>query len=184
MADIGFRQQSDLHPYAGPGRWNDPDMLVVGMRGKGHVGRDGLTDAEYRTHFALWCLLAAPLIIGADVRNLDEFTASVLLDRDLIGINQDPLGRQAHRVSTVGHGFGEVWAKPLADGSWAVGFFNTSEHDAELLSIGWDQLGMHKDQTATVHNLTTGQVVDDASRSYGARIATHDVNVVRITPGR
>ena len=184
VADIGFRQQADLHPYAGPGHWNDPDMLVVGMRGAGHVGRDGLTETEYRTHFALWALQAAPLIIGADVRALDDFTASVLLDHDLIAINQDPLGRQAHRVSEVGHGFGEVWAKPLADGGWAVGLFNTSDHEDELLSIGWDQLGMHKDQLTEVRNLTTGQTHANVSRSHGVRLDRHQTNVLRITPTR
>ncbi len=182
VADIGFRRQADLHPYAGPGHWNDPDMLVVGMRGEGHVGRGGLTEAEYRTHFALWCLLAAPLMIGADVRSMDEATAELLLDADLIAINQDPLGRQAHRVSTLGHGFGEVWAKPLEDGGWAVGLFNTSDRDDELLSIGWDQIGMHNNQAATVHDLTSGVTTAGVSRSYGRRVAVHDAAVLRITP--
>ncbi len=92
VSRIGFELQAELHPYAGPGHWNDPDMLVVGMQGKGHVGRGGLTEAEYRSHFALWCLLASLLMIGCDVRTMDEFTRSMLFDGDVTSINQDPLG--------------------------------------------------------------------------------------------
>ena len=98
-------------------------MLVVGMHGKGHVGRSGLSDAEYRSHFALWCLLASPLMIGCDVRSMDDATRQLLLDEPLIAINQDPLGRQGYKASSQGHTHGETWAKPLADGSWAVGMF-------------------------------------------------------------
>ena len=182
VARIGFELQADLHPYAGPGHWNDPDMLVVGMKGRGHVGRDGLSDAEYRSHFALWCLLASPLMIGCDVRSLDAATADLLSNPDLIAINQDPLGRQARRISDAGHGFGEVWARPLADGSWAVGLFNTSDRDPALLSVGWGQLGMAPGAPATVRDALTGDTVASLTASYGTAVARHDVVVVTVTP--
>ncbi|MCH7484758.1 MAG: FAD-dependent oxidoreductase [Chloroflexi bacterium] len=181
VSRIGF-DQAELHPYAGPGHWNDPDMLVVGMWGKGHVGRGGLTEAEYRSHFALWCLLAAPLMIGCDVRRMDDFTHSLLIDGDLIAINQDPLGRQGYWIAADGHGWGETCAKPLADGSWAVGFFNTGDLDQRILSVGWEHLGLDFDALADVHNLTTGEKHTGVTRSFSTRVDSHDVHVIRVRP--
>ncbi len=184
VAHIGFELQADLHPYAGPGHWNDPDMLVVGMRGAGHVGRGGLSDAEYRSHFALWCVLAAPLMIGCDVRAMDEFTLGLLTDPDLVAINQDPLGRQGFRIPALGHGHGQVWVKALGDGSWAAGFFNTSETDGALLTIGWEHLGLDVGASAVVHNVTTGEQRSGTRTSYSTRVDAHDVHVVRVIPAR
>ena len=181
VSRIGF-DQAELHPYAGPGHWNDPDMLVVGMWGKGHVGRGGLTEAEYRSHFALWCLLAAPLMIGCDVRRMDDFTHSLLIDGDLIAINQDPLGRQGYWIAADGHGWGETCAKPLADGSWAVGFFNTGDLDQRILSVDWEHLGLDFDALADVHNLTTGEKHTGVTRSFSTRVDSHDVHVIRVRP--
>lgn len=179
---IGFELQADLHPYAGPGHWNDPDMLVVGMRGSGHVGRGGMTDAEYRSHFALWCLLAAPLMIGCDVRAMDDVTRDLLTQPGLIAINQDPLGRQGTRVHSPGHGFGQVWTKPLIDGSWAVGFFNTTDRPDALMSIGWEHLGLDLDHSASVADVFTGDEISDISRSYATHVPVHDVRMVQVRP--
>ncbi|NNF63349.1 MAG: glycoside hydrolase family 27 protein [Acidimicrobiia bacterium] len=184
VSRLGFELQTDLHPYAGPGHWNDPDMLVVGMHGKGHVGRTGLTDAEYRSHFALWCLLASPLMIGCDVRSMDDATRHLLLDESLIAINQDPLGRQGYRASSHGHTHGETWAKALADGSWAVGIFNRTERPGEFLTVGWELFGLKVDTAATVHNLSTGRIDHGVVASFGTRVDSHDVHVLRITPER
>jgi alpha-galactosidase len=121
MAEIGFGQAGH-EPFAGPGRWNDPDMLVLGMVGWGpalHPTR--LTPDEQYTHFTLWSLLASPLLIGADMSHLDEFTMSLLTNDEVIDVNQDPAGNQARRVLSAG---GEqVWVKDLEDGSKAVGLF-------------------------------------------------------------
>lgn len=182
VSHLGFDLQADLHPYSGPGHWNDPDMLVVGMGGEGHVGRGGMTDAEYRSHFALWCLLASPLMIGCDVRSMDDHTASLLLDADLIAIDQDPLGRQARPVHKDGHGHGDVWARPLADGSWAVGLFNTGDRQDALLSVGWEHLGMDLQSPATVRNLTTGESVSGVTRAYATSVGHHDVHVITVAP--
>lgn len=184
VSQLGFELQADLHPYAGPGHWNDPDMLVVGMHGAGHVGRTGLSEAEYRSHFALWCLLASPLMIGCDIRSMDDFTKGLLLDEKLIAINQDPLGRQGYRATTIGHSHGEAWAKPLADGSWAVGVFNRTERPADLLSVGWELFGLPVGASATVENHSTGQVDRGVVASYGTRVDPHDVHVLTITPER
>jgi alpha-galactosidase len=106
-------QQVPTAPYAGPGRWNDPDMLEVG---NGHM-----TDDEYRTHMSLWALVASPLLAGNDVRAMSDATKAILLNKEVIAIDQDPLGKQA---SPRKNGDLETWIKPLADGSIAVGVVN------------------------------------------------------------
>lgn len=122
MAGIGF-SQSNHAEFAKPGNWNDPDMLVVGKVGWGpslHPTR--LTPNEQYTHISLWSLLASPLLIGCDLTQLDDFTFGLLSNDEVLDVNQDPLGKQATRLSQ--NGMIEVWGKPLADGSWAVGLFN------------------------------------------------------------
>jgi alpha-galactosidase len=103
-----------LWPYAGPGHWNDPDML--------EVGNGGLTTSEYRSHFSLWAMMAAPLIAGNDIANMDEATRSILLNREVIAVDQDRLGIQGRRVWK--DGARELWVKPLAGGARAVLLFN------------------------------------------------------------
>ncbi len=95
MAGIGFGQSTHA-PFAGPGHWNDPDMLVVGKVGWGpHLHPTRLTPNEQYTHISLWCLLSAPLLIGCDMTQLDPFTSSLLSNDEVIAVNQDPLGKQA-----------------------------------------------------------------------------------------
>jgi alpha-galactosidase len=122
MSGIGFRQDGH-EAYAGPGHWNDPDMLVVGWVGWGpslHPTR--LSAHEQITHITLWSLLCSPLLIGCDMTRLDEFTLSLLTNDEVLAVNQDPLGKQAARIKNDGDV--EVWAKPMEDGSLAVGLFN------------------------------------------------------------
>lgn len=110
-----------LNMYAGPGGWNDPDMLIVGISGKsmsiGEV-KDGCTDDQYRSHMSLWCLMASPLLSGNDVRKMTPITLETLTNPEIIAVNQDILGRQAERV--VRHDRYDIWAKQLNDGSVAV----------------------------------------------------------------
>ena len=182
VTQIGFEANAALHPYAGPGRWNDPDMLVVGMGGEGHVARGGMTDAEYRSHFALWCMQASPLMIGCDVRTVDAEAISLLSDPGLIAIDQDPLGRQGSRLQTGGHVHGEIWTKPLGDGSWAVAFFNNSDRDEAVLSIGWESLGMPLTQPADVVGVTGVESASDVITSTSAVVGRNDVAVVVVRP--
>ena len=184
ILDIGFRRQVGLEAYAGPGRWNDPDMLVVGMYGKGNVAHGGCTDAEYRSHFSLWCLLASPLMIGCDVRHMNAATRNILMNKDVIAINQDPLGRQGYHVGAIGHG-GEIvsaWAKPLEDGSIAVGLFNLGDRDGRLVMMAWESLGLIENRPCRVRDVWTGQDLGVFSSSFTARVDRHDVALVRITP--
>ena len=130
------RRQTDLTPYGGTGCWNDMDMLVVGMRGKGNVGMGGCTDEEYRTHFSIWCMLDSPLMIGCDIRSLDGAAKEILTNRELIAVNQDPEGRQPWFA--VDDDEALVCVKPLSGGSYALGFFNLSDGRKNLSLNLWD----------------------------------------------
>jgi alpha-galactosidase len=185
ICEIGFKKQDGLESYAGPGRWNDPDMLVVGMCGKGAAGHEkGCTDAEYRSHFVLWCLLAAPLMIGCDVRNMNSATRELLMNRELLAVNQDALGRQAWRVGEVLHG-GEsahVYAKALEDGSIAVGLFNVSDKDWRIISVPWESLGLQDRRRCEVIDLISGESLGIHDRAFAGHVNKHDVLAVRIVP--
>lgn len=184
IVHIGFERQAGLEPYAGPGHWNDPDMLVVGMYGKGNVARGGCTDAEYRSHFSLWCLLAAPLMIGCDVRNMNQATRDILLNREAIAVNQDMLGRQGYRVGRVDYAgeIAEVWAKPLEDGSIAVGLFNLGNMPGRLVGVAWESLGLHDRRPCLVRDLWAHEDIGIFTGDFTARVDSHDVALVRITP--
>jgi alpha-galactosidase len=186
ILNIGFRQQAELTPYAGPGHWNDPDMLVVGMYGKGNVAQGGCTEAEYRSHFSLWCLLAAPLMIGCDIRNMDQTTRHILLNHELIAINQDTLGCQGYRVGQVDYAYeiAETWAKPLSDGSIAVGLFNLGMRQQRLVSVPWESLGLHSQRACRVRDLWTGEDLGVFKACFSTPVDSHDVVVIKITPIR
>jgi alpha-galactosidase len=120
-------------PYAGPGHWNDPDMLVVGMVGWGpKLHPTGLTPEEQYTHITLWSLLAAPLLIGCDMTQLDDFTLGLLTNDEVLAVNQDPLGKQATDVKTEQSPEIAILARPLSDGTMAVGLINRGRY--ELIS--------------------------------------------------
>ena len=123
--------QVGLEAYAGPGHWNDPDMLVVGIK--------GLKDEEARAHFSLWCLLAAPLIAGNDIRNMTEQTLRTLTNPEVVAIDQDPRGVQGRRIKK--NGDLEIWAKPLAHDEWAVALLNRSQKEAKI-RVQWVELGL------------------------------------------
>ena len=126
VVEIGFNSQAPLAPYAGPGGWNDPDMLVVGKVGWSDNLRDSrLTPDEQYSHISLWSLLASNMLIGCDLAQLDDFTINLLCNNEVNAVNQDILGKQASRVAQDGDI--QVWARPLSDGSMAVGIFNLGD---------------------------------------------------------
>jgi alpha-galactosidase len=128
MCRNGFSQDK-WAPYAGPGHWNDPDMLVVGQVGWGpKLHPTGLTPDEQYTHITLWCLLASPMLIGCDMTQLDDFTLSLLSNDEVLAVDQDPLGKEARRVKEDTKAGIEIWARPLADGTTAVGLFNRGRY--------------------------------------------------------
>jgi len=147
---IGFTLQRELWPYACPGHWNDPDMLVVGKVGWGEGLRDSrLTADEQYSHVSLWALLAAPLIIGGDLSAVDKFTLNLLCNNEIIAIDQDPLGSQARCLlekESV-----QVWGRPLSDGSSAAGIFNMGDGTLDvnvkdiLSESGYAEIGPLRD---------------------------------------
>ena len=143
-----FKSQIDNVEGNGPGCYNDMDMLITGMHGKGHVGLEGCTDAQYLQHFALWAFLGSPLIIGADLRSLDPVNKDVILNPGLISINQDDECRPAFCISKVGEN-GFCIAKILSGGRIAIGMFNVSETDnvwcGARINVSFDDLGLHSE---------------------------------------
>lgn len=182
----GFLQSAGLEAYAGPGHWNDPDMLIVGMYGKGNadIGLFGCTDAEYQTHFSLWSLLAAPLMIGCDVRKMNQATQEILLNKEVIAINQDPLGCQGFRVGETLHAdeTAEVWIKPLADGSLAVGCFNLGERDQRQITVAWETIGLNPDRQCQVRDLWENRNIGVFKNHFSVKVDKHAVKLLKISP--
>lgn len=135
--------QNGHEKYAAPGHWNDPDMLMVGIVGFGNTHPTHLKPNEQILHISMWSLLSAPLLIGCDMTRLDPFTLALLSNDELIDINQDPLGKAAGRV--VKDGTKEVWARPLFDGTKAVGLVNIAD-DPQKITVKWSDIGLSGSQ--------------------------------------
>jgi alpha-galactosidase len=175
MSRIGF-DQNKWKPFAGPGHWNDPDMLVVGWVGWGNPHPSRLTPNEQYTHISLWCLLSAPLLLGNDMTKLDDFTISLLSNDEVLDVNQDPLGDQAAQVSVDDKK--EVWAKTMEDGSKAVGLFNRGLFPVEV-SAKWSDLGITGKQV--VRDLWRQKDLGTFEEEFKAEIPRHGVVLVLIS---
>jgi len=177
MSGIGFSQNGH-EEYAGPGHWNDPDMLVVGWVGWGRsLHQSHLTPTEQYTHIALWSLLASPLLIGCDLTRVDDFTLNLLTNDEVLAVDQDALGKAAHRVSRQRDL--EVWARPLADGSIAVGLFNRGEIDAPVAAT-WAELNLSGSQR--VRDLWRQKDLGKFSDRFSATVPRHGVVLLRLSP--
>jgi alpha-galactosidase len=176
--DIGFAQ-GPWAPYSRPGHFNDADMLVVGevfgWGKKPHPTR--LTPDEQYTHISLWCLLSSPLLIGCDLEQVDPFTLGLLTNDEVLDIDQDSLGKAATQVA--GTGDEKVYAKPLDDGSWAVGLFNTGKTPADI-AVKWSDLKLSGRQR--VRDLWRQADVGTFDDQYHATVAPHGVMLVRLFP--
>lgn len=168
--------QDRWNPYAGPGHWNDPDMLVVGLVGWGpNLHPTRLTPNEQYAHISMWCLLAAPLLLGCDLERLDEFTLNLLTNDEVLSVNQDPLGKQAKLIWQTEEQ--EIWAKPLEDGTTAVGLFNKGEFPVKM-TIEWDQIGVKGRKT--VRDLWRQQTLGMFSESFSTTVPRHFVTLIRV----
>jgi alpha-galactosidase len=165
MANI--EKQAPTALYAGPGHWNDPDMLEVG---NGHM-----SDDEYRTHMSLWALTAAPLLAGNDIRTMSPVTKSILMNKEVIAIDQDLLGKQA---SPVKNGDLETWIKPLADGGVAVGIVNLGPAAAQA-TVHLSDLQLTR-PVVKVRDLWSHQEVKTLKDSYTATIPSHGTLLLRV----
>ncbi|MDF3076825.1 MAG: agaA 3 [Sphingobacteriaceae bacterium] len=173
MTKIGFAQ-AGKEAYAGPGHWNDPDMLVVGYVGwSKNLRPTYLSPNEQYTHVSLWSLLSAPMIIGADLTKLDDFTFNLLANPEVIAVNQDVLGKQA--VCVVKDGDIQVWSKPLADGSIAVGVFNTGETPVNY-KLDFNKLNLSGSQM--VRDVWRQQNVGKASKAFSTSVNRHGVSLL------
>ncbi|MGH9656033.1 MAG: glycoside hydrolase family 27 protein [Bryobacteraceae bacterium] len=192
MSHIGFDLQVGLAKYAGPGHWNDPDML--------EVGNGGMTATEDRTHMSLWAMLAAPLIAGNDLRHMTSETLKILTNREVIAVDQDPLGREGYPVerykagkklliretlplprrSTVELGGGddqEVWVKPLSGGAMAVALFNRATTPARI-KVQWSDIGMHG--ALEVRDLWAHRELGPLKDGYSAVVPGRGVVMLRV----
>lgn len=160
-----------LWPFAGPGHWNDPDML--------EVGNGGLTTDEYRSHFSLWAMMAAPLIAGNDVSAMDQATRDILLNREVIAVDQDALGIQGRRV--VKDGDREVWVRPLTGGARAVLLFNRGSTPTAI-TVRWADLQLPDRQRVAVRDLWTHRDVSRTAGSYTATVAPHGSVMLKVQP--
>ncbi|HJP94914.1 MAG TPA: alpha-galactosidase [Pyrinomonadaceae bacterium] len=163
--------QDGIESHAGPGHWNDPDML--------EVGNGGMTATEYRSHFSLWCILAAPLMAGNDLRSMPAEVKEILTNREVIAVDQDPLGLQGRRVKRETDR--EVWAKQLADGGRAVVLFNRSSQAAEI-SVSWTDIGYPPHLAANVRDLWAHKDLGKLTGKFSAEVPSHGVVVVTIKP--
>jgi alpha-galactosidase len=163
--------QVGLESFAGPGHWNDPDML--------EVGNGGMTTPEYRAHFSFWALLAAPLLSGNDVRSMSEDTKEILLNKEVIAVDQDALGREGRRVSK--NGDLEVWARSLSNGGRAVILFNRGTAASDI-GVGWEQIGYPGHLSAKVRDLWEHKDLGSFTGSFRANVAPHSVVMVTIQP--
>jgi alpha-galactosidase len=163
-----IEKQAPTAPYAGPGRWNDPDMLEIG---NGHM-----TDDEYRTHMSLWALTAAPLLAGNDIRSMTDATKAILLNKEVIAVDQDPLGKQA---SPKKKGDLETWVKPLAGGSVAVGVVNLGAAAAEA-TVNASDLQLDG-AVKKARDLWAHKDVKFTGGAYTATVPSHGVLLLRVS---
>lgn len=169
-----------LRKYAGPDHWNDPDMLEVG---------NGMTVSEDRAHFTMWCMMAAPLILGNDLTNMTDETLAIITNRDVIAIDQDPLGIQGLRLKKEGDL--QYWFKPLADGAWAFCLLNGGEQP-QTVTLDWSKLDFTDDLsglspsfgsvTYTVKDLWNASVKPfKTTKPVTVTVAPHDVITYRLS---
>ena len=173
--DLGVVQildlQDGLESYAGPGHWNDPDML--------EVGNGGMNNTEYRAHFSMWCLLAAPLMAGNDIRSMSPEIRDILTNKEVIAIDQDAAGIEGHRVKS-DNGL-EVWEKPLQDGSRAVALLNRTGGEARI-TVEWPYIGYPSHLAAKVRDLWQKKDLGEVSGQFSAMVPSHGVVMVTIKP--
>ncbi|HUY13458.1 MAG TPA: glycoside hydrolase family 27 protein [Terriglobia bacterium] len=166
MVFVGFGQ-AGLEPFAGPGRWNDPDML--------QIGNHGLNLDEQKTQMSLWCLLAAPLIVSTDLTKLSREELGILTNPEMIKVDQDPLGIEGHRVSQEGPV--QVWAKPESGGEMAIGLFNSGESSMPV-SVDFNAIGFS--HAVHVRDLWAHKNLGTFEKTFSTTVHRHGVVIIGI----
>jgi len=179
MKNIGFNQDKAA-PFARPGNWNDPDMLIVGQVGWGNVHPTRLSTDEQYTHISLWCLLSAPLLIGCDMEKLDDFTLNLLCNDEVLALDQDALGQQATCVFT--NGDMRVYVKPLEDGGHGVGFFNLGTKPVKLNFNQFAEIGFKgKLRVRDLWRQQNMPVVNTSKDTLSMTLPAHGVMLYKFT---
>jgi alpha-galactosidase len=172
---LGFLQildlQESLADFAGPGHWNDPDML--------EVGNGGMTVAEYQAHFSLWAMLAAPLMAGNDLRDMSPEIREILTNQEVIAVNQDVLGKQGRRIKRENDA--DIWMKPLSNGGCCVAFLNRGETPLEMGIIP-SEIGLSEKKSATARDLWKHKDLGAFSGSFTTKVPAHSVVMVNFIP--
>ena len=173
-------EQESIFAYGGKGCFNDMDMLVVGMYGKGNVGLEGLNDTQYKTHFSIWALLGSPLMIGCDIRNMNDETLKILTNKELIKINQDEDCRQVFKLSPIWNDNVKAYARNLENGDIALGFFNFSSEEGAV-RVNLDELGLPEStgKTLCMHNVWEEETVTVTNGTFIHTIKPYDSLVYR-----
>ncbi len=175
--DTSIDIAAEVHAYGGPGGWNDLDMLVVGLKGKGQVGGMGMSFIEYQTHMSMWVMACSPLMIGCDVRRMDSESASLLMNPEVLAVNQDPLGIPASRVKRIGSC--DLWAKRLAGGSTAVAVINRGSRTEEMTVKARD-IGL-LDAPKLARDLWKGQDIADFKTELPLQVAAHQTILLNVS---
>jgi alpha-galactosidase len=170
-----FTSQNGHEKYVGPGYWNDPDMLMVGIVGFGNTHPTHLKPNEQITHISLWSLLSSPLLIGCDLTRLDPFTKALLTNDDVLDVNQDPLGRPAGRIAETGDA--QIWARPLFDDTHAVGLVNLGS-DRQDITVSWSQLGLSGPQP--VRDLWQRRDLGAFKDGYTVSVPAHGTVLIKV----
>ncbi len=180
------KEQRDIQAYQSIGCFNDMDMLVTGMDGKGNVGVNGCTYIQYRTHFSLWSFLGSSLMIGCDIREIDAKTLSILTNREVLAINQDPACRQPFIIggcqTFISGGDDErfIWAKLLHNGDFAIGMFNLSDSSSNMYFC-MAELGLNRScgKKLVMTDLWTGNVYETCDYHFTATLEANDCLLLR-----
>jgi alpha-galactosidase len=172
--DMGLRfiiqLQDGLEKYAGPDHWNDPDML--------ETGNPGLTLAESRSNFSIWCVLAAPLMAGNDLRKMTPEIVNILTNKEAIAINQDPLGKQAYKY--MDHPSKQIWVKELSNNEWAICYHNDGDQSI-ILRIHWEHFGFLKG-AYKIYNIWQDKVIGTTEKNRNMELTSHDVILLKLIP--
>jgi len=172
-----INDNANLYEYAGPGRWNDMCMLSVGMYGKGGtswIRGTGCTDIEYQTQMSIWCMMAAPLTVSCDIRNMNEATKRISMNEEVIALDQDPLGKQAQRK--INNEIWNVFVKELSNGDYAVGILNLSDAPQNF-RIKFQEIGLP--DKYEIGDLWEHKVIGEAKEWQG-QVLSHETKVFRL----
>ena len=181
------KSQLDAQCFNAPGCFNDMDMLVVGMYGKGQNpetsgGKAGCSDTEYETHMALWAMMNSPLIIGCDIRSMNDHTASLLMNKDLISINQDIEARGCYHLPVYANNDAFILVRPLSDGDYAIGFFNYGEKDADITLDLWDiGLTITSGTKNMVYDCFSHDIIGEVIDRIACKTLAHGCRVFKLT---